>query len=1562
MKTNKLLQLIQQKKFMRSGGALPLPKHQALTSQTGFNAQDKINNWLGNPMARADEAGNKVGEKWYNPQTKKWESEGRDNFRHPMAGRYVAEAITDKIPYFVPGRQLLGFLGSNALGVGHELIEPNRSPGYSWWDTIREGGEDAFNNMIGAGVGSLPLSDQQKTDMLLYLSDHNLIPDGYAQGNMYLKKQGGALPRAQTGIPLWQQLTNQALNQNNATSVRDQVASTAHPQVSQAIIKKKQNEQEQKDIKTYGSVERANTARAIKNSKDAQSQSKIYQKEEDRHYNPEQEEYRDDTTLAPEGSTRATAQDYLNKANMFMGFGLNPAAKFVYDGFVSGPTQSAINLSNTAMGDRPIRGDEDVVNFGWDVANVAPFIGAAARGTRKFINAFDQAGRMAFGALPEMGILPKSFGNLFEETGNITSSNLKNLKDLKEAQKFAKKYGYTLPSNLERIAESNVLTDRVVRGMMDRHNTFVRGVSTNWEELGKRSPKIIKDLEDLGFNLSTEEGSRQAAEYMSTHIPGQTGYGRFGLKPGENALYLSNSLPTAEGYTYGNGFIVKTKRPTDFSSVNRKDWITANEFDASLGFKNSPYGTGVVKNDYVKRLPTNWRELIAATGDPKTFDEVQKVIKKADEKYRDLAHTSWRDHNNKISKYVRERSAKARNNVWDYDGKIISDELNGFDEYYISLLEKKKNLLNAYYGNAPAIPIMKHILGNTDIWKSVGKNLFGQLDPFSHYAIKGQPGEKVLDAIQSIRVTPETWENTSRMHVNKYSNKLSRREEGGSLPMHQWLNSQVMAQPGPTQAKANFINSTALNMATQNSANILNQIMSNKKNQPFVNFVDTRITDPVVPGKNLEATRKHHVKGVSREELMKMVNQAKKLNTDPSTAITTALWETNMGQTDPNLVHDLHAIAPTEEGLDDFDARANMAMQAINRQLNIGKRKYPGGPFYKQMQAFQGYGPLYPHTERGYYKHNNQAFFGIPVTQDNPLRTNVVFPYGKTIENFRDSVVTPTLKDYGIELEEGGELSMAQEGQTVSQLWKEVTGTDWSKAKEMGLTDGSYEKNMEVRNALSKYMQSQPQPKKESKPAAPVYPWSPGGKYAHKDNARLVNAKEHKPEPMPVSRINELVGNAMNQNNPTPVDAIPNMNMKAVQDIGNLNSKGPRDDTKLAPEGSTRRKFQDALNSFNEMMEYQVGNPALNPVSRFVGDAFVAAPAQSALNIANTVKGDRPIRSDQDIANLGWDAVMVAPYVGEAFNIGKNAFNTTRRFISYNAIDPVNYGAWEKFKAMPRTFIRNITDPAGRPIRVGEELANQYGNTTSALRPTREGLGPTDAITRLDNRVAADLMEKEMLGKRRLDAWNIYLQRPQKYNTFTKVGDNTYKINELDWDDNMFKGIVKDINAAKRGRKPLFATQSAYDPAYEWSQYRDDPTGIMGGFRFDVRPAKSKSGNVFIRSQDVWDVQPWGKRGTVYSDPNMVDQNELMKHYNKFLENFEVGKVLGGKPFTIENNFLFSPSQNRTLRAWEEGGELTSEKALEMLHDGTANGKPLTAAQKRYFGYIANKNKTKRHG
>lgn len=684
-----------------------------------------------------------------------------------------------------------------------------------------------------------------KTDKLLHLIQQKKF-----------MRSGGALPlpKHQLVGPVSSQLINQALGQNNTSNnVRDNV--TVAPKNLQA-------QSTTKDIATYGSVEKAAQAKAARQAQAAQSQSKIYTNKPGygnyEYYNPAQGEKRDDTKIAPEGSVRATVQNALNTANeavenQYSNPFMNPAGKFLYDTFVGAPAQSAINLSNTAMGDRPIRGDKDFLNFGFDVANVAPFVGAAAKGGKRFINAFDQAGRMAFGVNPEMGILPKSFSNLFKKSAPAAE---------------ASGYSFKAPSNFHYDDAGAFYTDAY---------------------------KDLKALRERGANWD-KIASDQGKTFNATNI----------LHP-EAIQYHG---------TYSGRPIVEVKMPDGTSEYFYKSTGWAGKSGAGVnGTTNGQWQVYGGKHLSGQGSPTsNW------------------FLK--DEGYKDY-----------------------------YGSKFFGDIANTMDD----ALLRKLNL-----------------------------NSIDELDN----AVNFQNRNGRIDTF-----TPK-------------------KEDGGSLPKHQGITSQVLSQPGPTKAKADFINSSSLGMATQNAGNILNQIMSNKKNQPFVNFIDTRTNDPVVPGKKLEATRKHHVKGVSREELMKMVNQARKLNTDPSTAITTALWETNMGQTDRNLVHDLYQVSPTEEGLEGFDAQADMAMQAINRQLKLGKKKYPEGPFYKQMQAFQGYGNLYPNTEEDYYGHANQAFFGIPVTRQNPLRTNVLFPYGKTIENFRDSVVIPTLDQYGIKYKkEGGELT-----------------------------------------------------------------------------------------------------------------------------------------------------------------------------------------------------------------------------------------------------------------------------------------------------------------------------------------------------------------------------------------------------------------------------------------------------------------------------------------------------------------------------------------------------------
>ena len=353
--------------------------------------------------------------------------------------------------------------------------------------------------------------------------------------------------------------------------------------------------------------------------------------------------------------------------------------------------------------------------------------------------------------------LPKLFKS--SKTASNVLSSTKNLDDLKEATKFANKYGYELPENLDRIAQSDMLTDRTIRGLMNRHNTFVRGVSTNWDEIGKKNPEILKQLESKGFNLSTPKGTKAAAEYMATHIPDQTGYGRHGLSNeifnrGLDGLYTSNSIPTAEGYTYGKGFIVKAKKPTDFSSTNRKDWIIKNNpeyhndsIEEHISYKiGNEDITPLMDAISGKNSSKRYNSLKSAENNPEKLADVKKDMLKEQEDY--IAFATLNNFNPNYFKIDKNTAMKNIERIKNMDFSKIILNKNNFLE--------KSNILKQDYSNSPT-------------------------NRYSHYVHIGKPGEKVLEPIKSLEITPDNYMNKSRSHKGTYTKKLSAMSKGGKL-------------------------------------------------------------------------------------------------------------------------------------------------------------------------------------------------------------------------------------------------------------------------------------------------------------------------------------------------------------------------------------------------------------------------------------------------------------------------------------------------------------------------------------------------------------------------------------------------------------------------------------------------------------------------------------------------------------------------------------------------------------------------------------------------------------
>lgn len=462
-----------------------------------------------------------------------------------------------------------------------------------------------------------------------------------------------------------------------------------------------------------------------------------------------------------------------------------------------------------------------------------------------------------------------------ENIGRIISNDsIKNLEDLKYAANWAKEYGYKLPENLERISQSKELTDRTIRGLMDRHNTFTRGVSTNWKFLEEKNPEILRHLEGKGFDLTSEEGTKKAAEYMATHIPIETGYGRASLNKsifdkGMDGLYTSNSIPTAEGYTYGDGFIVKAKKPTNFTSVNRRDWVDNNQLDymtslkkdkqelqQSFMFTNSSsedisnleihYGkenANIIKNWYddIHKKEIELRKKYNINNKGEGNYSINHIVgKKLDDS--DYASGKF----DEIIKNHKENVSKFINELIEYKSKTQEEIVKNFVSNDSHVL--KSILKTEHY---PGKPEQFFQVGNKDIglgkihsdiipnlglssretdrlkndiikftegfrkkgWdtKKISENLKQYLkdqyqnDPYAHYIHLGTPGEKVLEPVWSKRITPEIWKNKSRAHTNIYSKGLTAASVIPAIMATSSLNKKEFKKGGLTPNKAREI-------------------------------------------------------------------------------------------------------------------------------------------------------------------------------------------------------------------------------------------------------------------------------------------------------------------------------------------------------------------------------------------------------------------------------------------------------------------------------------------------------------------------------------------------------------------------------------------------------------------------------------------------------------------------------------------------------------------------------------------------------------------------------------
>lgn len=255
-------------------------------------------------------------------------------------------------------------------------------------------------------------------------------------------------------------------------------------------------------------------------------------------------------------------------------------------------------------------------------------------------------------------------------------------------------------------------------------------------------------------------------------------------------------------------------------------------------------------------------------------------------------------------------------------------------------------------------------------------------------------------------------------------------------------------------------------------------------------------------------------------------------------------------------------------------------------------------------------------------------------------------------------------------------------GDTVSEIWKKVTGSDWSQAKKLGLTDGSYEQNMKLRNKLVSSPEYRalvsPRPQAERpRMSVPSRVSAPANSY--RVQMPNMTAASDATRVAPSGRKAEYEYYSQQPFGITD----PNSVMPRELQVARMAAMNNQDQIRQTQTGP-RKAIQDAYRSATS-----TNNDLANMVTGVLG-----YPVQAGLNIANTVMGDTPIRSDADVAALGLDALSLIPAVKGASALSKKAVISpvpTPRVQRFMASGPSIEGLEVIRRGAPKSPLSSVT-------------------------------------------------------------------------------------------------------------------------------------------------------------------------------------------------------------------------------------------------------------------------------
>jgi len=367
----------------------------------------------------------------------------------------------------------------------------------------------------------------------------------------------------------------------------------------------------------------------------------------------------------------------------------------------------------------------------------------------------------------------------------IERSKEQNLEDLRYAQKFAteKNYGWNFDlQDMLGIAKSSKRTDAVVKGLIDRHNTYIRGI--NLKKAEQRG--IISGLDQM----SEQEINDLARKSLTTTLPEVIG-GTMNLpnsvRRSGSALYTSNSDATGISYAdfhdnYGFTGIVRPKK-LDYTDPDRKKWFEVNSpnyaNEITIGLEKSKRPSEIVSQ--VMTMPDRRKigthrdiEYMKSLASGEQVDDLNKI---------DITNLGNTNINYKKPKRVEDLFDRDGNLILsESEARIIVDDkvkriMERTDPYYSFILEKyntqfdklpepqkkaiRKNvaemnrylkLREALYSDAP------YVTGaSADIIKAENKR-----NGYAHYIHLGRKEEELFDLVSMKRITKDNTRNRTR--------------------------------------------------------------------------------------------------------------------------------------------------------------------------------------------------------------------------------------------------------------------------------------------------------------------------------------------------------------------------------------------------------------------------------------------------------------------------------------------------------------------------------------------------------------------------------------------------------------------------------------------------------------------------------------------------------------------------------------------------------------------------------------------------------------------------------